>query len=139
MASKNFDKVTEDILKTIGLKPHDDKEQELIERTLQLIGRLVRVDSGRLKIMGSKDLLMKLLIYYTKPQTNKSALITIHTLMVQVPSFRTILFDTHNFNLASFDAFVTTALANFKEAHDNNKWDDFQNICSSISGFVDCF
>ena len=59
--------------------------------------------------------------------------------MVQVPDFKSIVLGTHKFTLSSFDKFVTTALANYKNALENEKWDDYQNICSSISGFIDCF
>ena len=59
--------------------------------------------------------------------------------MVQVPDFKTIMLDKHKFTLASFDKYVETALANYKKAYAEEKWDDYKNICSSISGFIDCF
>ena len=90
-------------------------------------------------MVNSKDLLLKMLIYYTKAETNKSTLITLHTLMTQVPDFRSIVLDTHKLTLASFDSFVTTAVTNYQSAYQNQKWDEYQNICSSISGFIDCF
>lgn len=119
LAAKNFDKMAESVLKTIGMKPTNDQEKELIERVLQLLSRLAKVDEGRQKMVNSKDLLLKMLIYYTKAETNKSTLITLHTLMTQVPNFRSIVLDTHKFTLASFDSFVNTVLANYQIAYQN--------------------
>ena len=80
MASKNFDKIAEQIFTTLAVRPTKPEEKELIERILQLIGRLVRVREGQQKLMASKDILLKLFVYYTFQDTNKSALIAIHTL-----------------------------------------------------------
>ena len=47
-----------------------------------------------------------------------------------------MLLETHNFSLASFDSFVTTSIANYKKARETEAWDDYVNICASITGFV---
>ena len=89
--------------------------------------------------MGSKDLLLKLFVYYSRDETHKSALITLHTLMVKVDEFKKILYETHGFSSASFDGFVRKAKASFTSARESEKWDDYVNICSSISAFVTRF
>ena len=89
--------------------------------------------------MGSKDLMLKMFIYYTREQTHKTALITLHTLMVRVPEFKKILFETHGFTLANLDGFVKKGKESFNSARDNEKWDDYCFACSSLSGFVSIF
>ena len=39
--------MSEDVLKTIGLNHQGDMEKDFIERTFQLLSRLVRVEEGR--------------------------------------------------------------------------------------------
>ena len=58
--------------------------------------------------------MLRLLVYYTFEDTNKSALITLHTLMSTQADFKTICLDTHGFTLASFDLFVKSSKENFK-------------------------
>jgi len=64
--------------------------------------------------LASKDILLKLFVYYTFQDMNKSALIAIHTLCNQTEAFKEALMETHGFTLSSFDGFVTSAIANFK-------------------------
>lgn len=64
LAAKNFDQMIENVFKTLVVKPDNDKQQELIERILQLMSRLVKVDQGARRVMGSKELMLKLLVYY---------------------------------------------------------------------------
>jgi len=45
--------------------------------------------------------MLKLIVYYTFEDYNKSPLITLHTLMSK-PDFRTVCLETHKFTLASF-------------------------------------
>ena len=44
--------------------------------------------------------------------------------------------ETHGFTLANFDGFVRTGIANFKKAIETEAWDDYVNICASLTGFV---
>jgi len=101
-----------------------------------LLSRLVRTSEGQEKIIMSKDIMFKLHVYYCIQHTNKWALITLHTLATQRADFKEVLLETHNFSLASFDSFVTTSIANYKKARETEAWDDYVNICASITGFV---
>lgn len=83
--------------------------------------------------MGSKELMLKLLVYYNMDTTHKSALITLHTLMVKVDDCRKILMDVHNFTMANFDSFVDKGKASYKSSLENEKWDDYVFVCSSLS------
>lgn len=138
LASFNFDEVAKIVFKTIVVRPTKNEEKELILRILQLLGRLIKVPVGQLKIMQSKDILLKLFVYYTHDDTNKSALITLHALCAKGEIFKKILLETHGFTLSSFDSFVTTGLANFKITREAGKWDDYVNLCSSLSTFIGC-
>ena len=46
------------------------------------------------------------------------------------------MLETHGFSLASFDSFVNTGIANFKRAREAEAWDEYVNICASLTGFV---
>ena len=116
MASKQFDKLFENVFKTLPVRPVDKSEKECIERILQLVGRLAKAEEGQRKILGSKDLMLRLIVYYTFEDTNKSALITLYTLMSTQPDFKTVCFDTHGFTLASFELFVKSSKENFKRS-----------------------
>ena len=83
--------------------------------------------------------MLKLLIYYCFDDTNKSALITLHTLMCRIDNFHDVMLDTHKFTLSNFDDFIKAAKANFKACKEGEKWDDYVNVCASITGFVGCF
>ena len=100
-----------------------------------MLSRLVKAEEGHSKILGSKDLMLKLIVYYTFEDYNKSALITLHTLMSK-PDFRTVCLETHQFTLASFMPFVNSSKANYKRYLESENWDEYQNCCTSISGFV---
>jgi len=139
LASRNFDQMAELVYKTLGVWPDNAFQKELLERILQLMSRLVKNDEGARRVMGSKDLLLKLFVYYTRDETHKSALITLHTLMVRVDRFREILFETHNFTAASLDGFVRKGKASYTSAKEAAKWDDYVYVCSSLSAFVTVF
>ena len=118
------------------VRPAEAEKKELIERILQLLSRLSKQEQGREKIVASKDIMLKLFIYYTFPDTNKSALITLHTLFSQKHDLKEILFESHNFTLASFDSFVNTSKANFTRTIEEEDWNEYVNVCSSIIAFV---
>ena len=131
-----FDQICEIIFKTLTVRPNEAEQKELIERILQLLGRLAKQEEAREKIVASKDIMLKLFVYYTFPDTNKSALITLHTLFSQKQDLKEILFETHNFTLASFDSFVSSSKANFTRTMEANDWTEYINVCSSIIAFV---
>ena len=131
-----FDQVCEIIFKTLTVRPSEAEQKELIERILQLLSRLAKQEAAREKIVASKDIMLKLFVYYTFPDTNKSALITLHTLFSQKSDLVEILLDSHNFTLASFDSFVSTSKANFTRTMETNDWNEYVNVCSSIIAFV---
>lgn len=89
--------------------------------------------------MGSKALLLKLLVYYTRDETHKSALITLHTLMVRVDDFKKIMFETHGFESKNLDSFIKKGKESYTAAREGQKWDDYCNVCSSLSAFVTKF
>lgn len=111
----------------------------MIERILQLLSRLVKCSDGQEKILMSKNIMFKLHVYYGIKTTNKFALISLHTLATQRQDFKEVLLETHGFTLASFDGFVNTGIANFKRAVQEEAWDDYVNICASLTGFVGKF
>lgn len=131
-----FDQICEIIFKALTVRPNEAEQKELIERILQLLGRLAKQEEAREKIVASKDIMLKLFVYYTFPDTNKSALITLHTLFSQKQDLKEILFETHNFTLASFDSFVSSSKANFTRTMEANDWTEYINACSSIIAFV---
>jgi len=139
LASRDFDKVIENIFKTLPMKPADAHQLELVERTVQLMSRLCKVDTGARRIVASKDLMLRLFVFYTMDSTHKNALITLHTLMVKVPEFRQILLDEHKFTLASFDSFVTSGIASYQKSLENESWDEYAFVCTSLSGFITVF
>jgi len=83
--------------------------------------------------------MLRLIVYYTFEDTNKSTLITLYTLMSTQPDFKTVCFDTHGFTLASFELFVKSSKENFKRSMETQAWEEYQNCCTSISGFVAVF
>ena len=89
--------------------------------------------------MGSKALLLKLLVYYTRDETHKSALITLHTLMVRVDDFKEIMYETHGFERKNLDSFIKKGMESYKAAREGQNWDDYCNVCSSLSAFVTIF
>ena len=131
-----FDQICEIIFKALTVRPNEAEQKELIERILQLLGRLAKQEEAREKIVASKDIMLKLFVYYTFPDTNKSALITLHTLFSQKHDLKEILFETHNFTLASFDTFVSSSKANFTRTMESNDWNEYVNVCSSIIAFI---
>ena len=108
----------------------------MIDRILQLLSRLVKNAAGQEKIIQSKDILLKLHVYYSIERTNKSALITLHTLATQREDFKEVLMETHGFTLQSFRGFINTAITNFNRARETESWDEYVNVCASITGFV---
>lgn len=53
--------------------------------------------------------------------------------MVKVDDCRKILMDVHNFTMANFDSFVEKGKASYKSSLENEKWDDYVFVCSSLS------
>ena len=104
-----------------------------------MLSRLVKADEGVNKIAASKDLMLKLFVYYSIAETNKSALITIHTLCNKHSDFRGTLLNTHKFTLASFDSFVSSGIANFKRTVETDAWDEYVNVVASLTAFVGLF
>ena len=139
MASKPFDKIAEMIFKSIPVRPSKKDEKELLERTLQLLGRMIRAPEGLLKIMQSKNIILKLLVYYSYEDTNKSALIALHALCGKGEIFREMMLETHGLPPNSFDKFLTTGMANFNKAKEESAWDDYVNVCASLTAFVGAF
>ena len=119
IASRNFDKIAENIFKTLPVRPEKQDEKDLIERVLQLLGRMIRAPEGILKMMQSKDIILKLLVYYTHEDTNKSALIALHAMCGKGEIFKQLVLETHGYSLSNFDSFVTTGIANFKKVRQN--------------------
>ena len=136
LASKAFDTVAETIFKALPISPEPKEQKELIERILQLLSRVVKNGTGQEKMLQSKDIMLRLHVYYSIQSTNKSALITLHTLTTQRDDFKEVLCETHGFTLASFDSFVNKGIANFKKAKETEAWDDYVNICASLTAFV---
>ena len=97
------------------------------------MSRLVKVEQGAKRVVQSKDLMLKLLVYYNLDTTHKSALITLHTLMVKVPNCRQVLLDQHNFTMANFDSFITKGKASYHSSLENEKWEDYVFVCSSLA------
>ena len=89
--------------------------------------------------MASKNIMVKLLVYYKFDDTNKSSLITLHALMCKVDSFHDVMLNTHRFTLTNLDDFVKCSKANFTKTLEGEKWDEYFNVCASITGFVGCF
>jgi len=56
--------------------------------------------------------------------------------MVRLDNFKQTLLDEHDFTMKSFDSFVEKSKANYLSSREEQRWDDYCNNCSSISGFV---
>ena len=55
----------ETIFKTLPVKPEQPEQKEMLERILQLLSRLVKNGEGQQKILSSKDIMLRLHVYYT--------------------------------------------------------------------------
>ena len=138
LAGKPFETVIEAIFKAIKVRPEDKEQKEIIDRVLAWLGRLVKVEAGYTKILASKDIMLKLIIYYSFAETNKNALITLHALCNK-PNFKEVCYDTHGFTANSFDVMATAAKENFQKYCDAAAWDDYVNCCASLTAFVGAF
>lgn len=115
LANRDTILACEDIVKNVKHNSKEDEDKEIILRVLQLLGRLARVPAGLLKVAKSKDILLKILLYYTledMPEYSKNSLIIFHT-CCSMPGFADILLEEHKFTAKSFDGYIKVSKSRF--------------------------
>lgn len=128
------------VFKSIVLKPDDAEQKEVISRVLSLLSKLMKTAEGSEKIINSKEIVSRVLLYFLMddPEYFKNALITLHT-CCKIPEFREVCLDKHKFTMKSFDPYVQKAKSKFTKILENESWDEYVNICASITAFCGVF
>lgn len=59
--------------------------------------------------------------------------------MCKHPNFRETCFDSHKYPIKTFDAFVKHSINKYNKIVDAQMWDQYVNVCASITAFVTAF
>lgn len=59
--------------------------------------------------------------------------------MCKHPKFRETCFETHKYRTAAFDAFVKHSINKYNTIVAAEMWDQYVNVCASITAFVTAF
>ena len=128
------------VFKSLVLKPEDAEQKETLSRVINMLGKLMKTVDGSQRILHSKDIIIRVLFYFTMddPEYSKNALITLHA-ACKMPEFREVCFNQHKFTMQSFDPYVEKANSKFMKAYETQAWEDYVNICASITAFSGVF
>lgn len=128
------------MFKSLVLFPSNPEEKEALTRVSNLLSKLIKTKDGSMKITMSKEIVSRLLLYFIMddPEYYKNALITLHT-CCKVTNFRNICLKTHEFTMKTFDPYVKQANKKFMNAFEGERWDEYVNICASITAFCSVF
>lgn len=140
MAKTTIVKSIELMLDSFDVLPVEPEKKEALSRIISLFSKLMKTAAGSLAIISSKEIISRLLLYFMtdEPEYFKNTLITLHA-CCRHPGFRESCFDKLGFELKHFDPYVAKANKKFTEAFENQAWDDYVNICASISAFCTTF
>ena len=89
-------KYCELMLSTVKLGKPEGTEQDLISRSLNLVGKLIKVEEGKKAVANSTTIQKKLLEYFCSdiPEIHKGALIAFHA-SCMVPGFKDLCLTKH--------------------------------------------
>lgn len=140
LSKTNVIDVIDEVFKAVVVMPEEEEQKEALSRILNLIGKLMKTADGSIKIINSIEIISRVLLYYMTDESDffKNALLTMHA-CCRHPEFRDICFKQHKFTMKSFDPFVAQANKKFKEIFEKQAWDEYTNICASITAFCGCF
>lgn len=119
----------------------DKSHQEIICRAMNLVAKVAKVDASCKEIMNSKTILITCLLYYSSQESDdlaKQCLLTMHSCCKQ-ETFKDICFNTHKLPQTTFDSFVKNSITKYEAIVAKESWNDYVNICASITAFVTAF
>mmetsp|Transcript_12716 Transcript_12716/g.21423 ORF Transcript_12716/g.21423 Transcript_12716/m.21423 type:complete len:189 (-) Transcript_12716:45-611(-) len=125
-------------------KSTDPLQKQIIERTLNLMSKVMRHPPAPSLVAKQKNTVFKAVLYMNKEfgaEIQMNALRTFHPLC-KVEGFRDICLSEHKFTTGVFDQYVKQIVLMFQESLSQKgaeQWSDFVNICGSITAFVSSF
>ena len=110
---------------------------------MNLISKLSKETRGSLEITNSKNLILRVIMYFNKANFPHdlvmNSLRLLHNCCKTAPNFREICLDTHGFTLKTFDTIVTDSRAYVRDSIAKQEWETLINACSLISALSDVF
>ena len=119
----------------------DDSHKVLVNRCMNIIAKVAKIEKSSTEIMDSKSLIITCILYFGNTEQEdlaKQCLLTFHQLCKRA-EFKDICFNTHKFPAVTFDPFVKRSITQYNSIVESEKWDLYVNICASITAFVTAF
>lgn len=131
--------ICESVLKVT--KFSEQGHRELMNRSMNIIAKVSKVESACREIMKSKTIIITCLMNYANTEVEdlaKQCLLAFHQ-CCRSAEFRDICFNEHKYPASTFDAFVKQSIQKYNAIVQQEKWNDYVNVCASITGFVTAF
>ena len=127
----------------MACKSTDTLQRQIIERTFNLLSKILRYPPVAPELAKQKHLVFKTILYMSKEfagALQENAIRTLYPLC-KVPEFSKICFEDHKFTRSTFNNYVKEIQLLFHESIETGKedWAVFTNVCSSLVAFITAF